>query len=164
MKIKHIFRGGLLAVALLVAGLLLIRNNPWIPGKENSVAVLPFRCLDPDSQCKGFREGFQERLLSDLNETDGFKVVSKISSDRYRDTDETISAIGKELHADYVIEGTIALDDTIVRVWIQLIRAKTDQHVWASVFNGNLKNFKDFQVEVSKEIAGSLDFLIFGRK
>lgn len=164
MKIKLFIRAGLLVSVLIVSGILLLISYQQIFRKENSIAILPFRCLDQDIRGKQFMEGFQEQLIMDLDKTKDLEVISGITPEQFRISQKTIPEIGKELHADYIMEGSITLDDSVIRVWVQLLKTRTDKNIWASVYNGSIQNSIDFQSTVAKDIAGRLDVLLFSRK
>ena len=70
------------------------------------VAVLPFKNLGaPGDQY--FADGLTEEITSRLAGLSGLRVISRTSADQYRSSTQSVRAIGAELGADYVLEGSV---------------------------------------------------------
>ena len=68
---------------------------------------------------------------ADLKWIGALKVVSRTSVMRYKNTVRHLTLIARELGVDAVVEGTVLLPGGRVRISVQLIRAATDEHLWA---------------------------------
>ncbi len=64
---------------------------------KNSIAVLPFRNLSPDSEGILFHEGMTDTLIAKLSKLNDLSVTSRTSVMRYRDEETDIKPIGKVL-------------------------------------------------------------------
>jgi tetratricopeptide (TPR) repeat protein len=91
-------------------------------------------------------------------------VVSRTSVMDYRGTTKKIPEIGRELHVAYVLEGSVRRAGNKVRVTGQLIRAATDEHVWAKSYDRDLTDIFAIQAELAKAIASELDAAISPRE
>tara|TARA_R110002096_G_scaffold20690_1_gene67903 strand:+ start:3882 stop:5666 length:1785 start_codon:yes stop_codon:yes gene_type:complete len=126
--------------------------------RPETLAVLPFADLSADGDHQFFADGMHEELLSRLATIDGLSVISRTSVERYRDTEVSLPAVGAELGATAIIEGSIRVDGDRLRVTVQFIDATTDEHVWAKSFDRQLsvQDIFDLQTEVANEIAEAL--------
>ena len=147
-KIKRHKRGVLLTLAavLLVAvavGYFFVGPAP--PVKEKSIAVLPFENLSEEKSNAYFADGIQDEILTRLSKIADLKVISRTSTERYKDTSQKPSEIAKQLGVANLLEGSVQKTNDQVRVNVQLIRAANDSHVWADTFDRKLTDI--FSVE-----------------
>ena len=128
---------------------------------EKSIAVLPFANLSEDKDANAFfADGVHEDLLTNLAFIRDLHVVSRTSVMQYRNTTKPISEIARELKVAYVLEGSVRRAGNKVRVTGQLIRAATDEHVWANNYDRDLSDVFAIQAELSKSIAGALQAVL----
>jgi adenylate cyclase len=122
--------------------------------------VLPFANMSDDKANAFFAEGMHEDILTSLGMVHDLHVVSRTSVEQYRDTTKPMRQIGQELGVAYVLEGSVQREGNQVRVTGQLIRAVTDEHVWAKSYDRDLTNIFDIQSALATEIAESLSAVI----
>jgi adenylate cyclase len=127
---------------------------------EKSIAVLPFRNLSNDSAQTYFCDGFMEEILNNLQRVNEFTVRSRTSTDQYRKTSKSIKIIGEEMNVNYLIEGSVGKEDNNLKIWVQLINAKTDSHVWANDYTSEMKQVFSLQSEIAKDIATKLEAIL----
>ena len=128
---------------------------------DKSIAVLPFANLSEDKDASAFfADGVHEDLLTNLAFIRDLHVVSRTSVMQYRNTTKTITQIAQELKVAYVLEGSVRRAGSKVRVTGQLIRAATDEHVWANNYDRDLSDVFAIQAELSKAIAGALQAVL----
>ncbi len=86
------------------------------------------------------------------------KVISRTSVMEYRGTTKKIPEIAAELGVANVLEGGIQRSGNQVRINVQLIDARTDEHLWAEIYDRELtaENLFAIQSEISNAIAGAL--------
>jgi len=123
---------------------------------DKSVAVLPFRNLSNDSTQAYFCDAIREEILNHLDKIEAFSVRSRTSTEQYRNTKKTITAIGEELHVNYLVEGSIGLEADEIKIWVQLIDAKTDEHLWSDDFIYQKARIFAIQRDIAKAIAAEL--------
>src|SRR5262249_20135059 len=78
----------------------------------------------------------------------------------YRNTTKPIRQIAQELGVTYILEGSVRRAGNKVRVTGQLIRAATDEHVWAKAYDRELNDIFAIQESLSSEIANALQAAI----
>jgi TolB-like protein len=119
---------------------------------EKTIAVLPFRNLSNDTTQVYFCDGFMEEILNNLQLVKSFTIRSRTSSDQYRNTKKSVITIGKELNVNYLVEGSVAREGDVLKIWIQLIDSKADKHLWSSEYTREMKQIFSLQNEIAEEI------------
>jgi len=130
------------------------------PGaNSNSLAVLPFVNRSNQAEDVYFVDGIHDELLTLLAKIRSFRIVSRTSVMRYRDSDKSIPEISHELKVGYVLEGAVQRAGKNIRVTAQLIDAGKDEHLWAESFDRELTTESLFaiQSEIARAIAKALD-------
>ena len=129
---------------------------PEVVTLEKSIAVLPFKNQSSDSANVYFVNGLMESTLSNLQKIGDFRVVSRTSSEKFRNTDRSIPEIAEELRVNYVVEGSGQRVGDKVLLNIQLIEAATDRPVWSEQYNREVVDIFALQNEVAREIADAV--------
>ena len=128
---------------------------------DKSIAVLPFINMSEDKDANAFfADGMHEDILTNLAFIRDLHVVSRTSVMQYRNTTKPINEIASELKVAYLLEGSVRRAGNKVRVTGQLIRAETDEHVWASSYDRDISDVFAIQAELSKSIAGALQAVL----
>jgi len=112
--------------------------------------------MSEDKDNAFFADGMQEDILTNLALIRQFRVVSRTSVMAYRTTTKSLRQIAQELGVAYILEGSVQRAGNKVRVTGQLIRAVTDEHVWAQAYDRDLTDVFGIQAELSQAIAGAL--------
>src|SRR5206468_734646 len=105
-------------------------------------------------------DGVHEDILTDLANIPELRIVSRTSVLRYRGTVKPMRDIAADLGVAYVLEGSVRREGNTVRVTGQLIRAATDEHVWAQRYDRELKDVFAIQSALATEIAQALQAAI----
>src|SRR5438552_15546029 len=160
-KIKRHKRGVLLtlAAALLAAAAFAYSFYFVAPApspNEKSIAVLPFENRSEDKSNAYFTEGVQDEILTRLSKIRDLKVISRTSTQRYKNTSQNLSQIANQLGVANLLEGSVQKTNDQVRVNVQLIRAANDSHLWAETFDRRLTDIFSVESEVAKAIADQL--------
>ena len=121
--------------------------------KFESLAVLPFLDLSPDSSGQYLSDGVTDELITELAQIGTLRVISRRSSAKYKGTDKSSVQIGHELGVDALIEGTIELVGDRVRIRAQVIDASTDRHLWARSYDREVKDVLSLQSDAAHDIA-----------
>lgn len=124
---------------------------------DKSIAVLPFENLSNNAEDEYFTEGMTDEILTELAQISGLRVLSRTSTTQYKDTKKTMKEIGAELGVANLVEGSVRKVGDRLRVIVQLINAKTDDHLWAETYNREVKDVFAIQSEIALQIATELD-------
>ena len=69
---------------------------------------------------------------------------------------DPLPVIARALDVDYVVEGSVVRQHDRVRVTVQLIDARSDDHLWAETFDRTDRDLLALQADVSETIATRL--------
>ena len=176
-KTRHTGRriiGLTIIVAVIAAGLLvfqLVRSKSAVTPRqsqaatsvpEKSIAVLPFDNLSDDKSNAYFAEGIQDEILTRLSKIADLKVISRSSTQKYKSAPDNLREVGKQLGVANLLEGSVQKIANAVHVNVQLIRAATDEHVWAESYNRKLDDVFGVEGEVASTIADQLNAKLTG--
>jgi len=125
---------------------------------DKSIAVLPFVNRSERKEDEYFTDGMHDELLTRLSRVGALKVISRTSVLQYRETVKAIAQIARELSVATVLEGGVQRSGNQVRINVQLIDARTDEHLWAEIYDRELtaENLFAIQSEISTAIAEAL--------
>ena len=126
--------------------------------RQGSIAVLPFTSRSTDPENALFTDGIHDDLLTSLANVSALKVISRTSVLKYRDTTKNLREIGNDLGVANVVEGSVQRAGNNVRINVQLIDARTDEHIWAKAYDRELtaENIFRIQSEISGAITSAL--------
>src|SRR5438105_8785209 len=133
---------------------------PPVPRK--SIAVLPFENLSDDKANAYFADGIQEEILTRLSRISDLKVISRTSTQRFKNTVEPIAEIAKQLGVATILEGSVRKAGDKARVHVQLIDAQTDSHLWAERYDRELTDIFAVEADIAARIAESLQAKLTG--
>lgn len=121
-----------------------------------SVAVLPFANLSPDPENAFFADGLQEEILATLARAGGLRVISRTSVQEYRDPKRNLREIADALGASYVLEGSVRRAGDEIRLTLQLIDGRKDEHVWAQTYDRKFRDALHLQRTVAQQVAAEI--------
>ncbi|MCA1364996.1 adenylate/guanylate cyclase domain-containing protein [Bradyrhizobium sp. IC3069] len=122
-----------------------------------SIVVLPLANLSGDPEQDYFVDGVTGSLTTDLSRISGSFVIGQHTAFTYKGKLVDARQIGRELNVRYALEGSVQRCDNRLRVNVQLIDAKTGNHLWADRFDKPIADLLDMQDEIVARIARTLD-------
>jgi TolB-like protein/DNA-binding winged helix-turn-helix (wHTH) protein/Tfp pilus assembly protein PilF len=146
---------GFVCVALTL-GLLFFANHRQKQRSDRSitsVAVLPLECLSSEPDQEYFADGVTDELITQLAKGGLFRVTSRTSSMQFKKSHKNLRQIAGELGVEALVEGSIERAGDRVRIRAQLIRASTDQHLWAESYDGTVSDLLPLEDRVARDIA-----------
>jgi TolB-like protein len=136
--------------------------EPARAASRKSIAVLPFENLSEDKANAYFADGIQEEILTRLSRISDLKVISRTSTQRFKNTAEQISEIAKLLGVATILEGSVRKAGDNVRVHVQLIDAENDAHLWAERYDRKLDDIFAVETDIATNIADALQAQLTG--
>jgi len=131
-----------------------------LPGK--SVAVLPFANLSGNPENAYFAAGIQDEIITRLAKIGQLKVVSCLSTQRFKSSPDDVPAIARQLGVANVLQGSVQRSADEVRVNVQLVKGDTDTHLWADTFDRKMTDVFQIESDVAKTIAEKLQAKLTG--
>jgi TolB-like protein/class 3 adenylate cyclase len=106
--------------------------SPSSPINDNpSIAVLAFRNLSGDPERDYFADGVVEDVITTLSRIPLLVVIARNSSYAYKGRSVDVRQVGRELGARYVLDGSIRIAGSRLRISCVLIDAASGRHLWA---------------------------------
>ena len=129
---------------------------------RKSIAVLPFENLSEDKANAYFADGIQEEILTRLSRISDLKVISRTSTQRFKNSPDNIGEIAQQLGVAHILEGTVQKAADQVRVNVQLIDAANDSHLWAERYDRKLTDIFAVESDIAARIAEALQARLTG--
>lgn len=122
------------------------------------LVVLPFANLSNDPAQEYFSDGLTEEMITQIGRLcpGRLGVIARTSSMLFKRSAKSASEIGRELSADYLLEGSVRGDADRIRITAQLIETRTETHLWAETYDRSVGEALTLQAEVAAHIARSL--------
>jgi len=144
---------------LLVTGLFFYKqffSHADFTSKEKSIAVLPFTNMGNDKDNEYFSSGMTDEIITQVSKIPSLKVISRTSVMQYKNSTKSLKQIAEELGVSFVLEGGVQKSGDSVKINAQLIDASSDGHIWAEIYERNIKEIFAIQSEVAQSIAAAL--------
>jgi TolB-like protein/Tfp pilus assembly protein PilF/lambda repressor-like predicted transcriptional regulator len=159
---SKIIAGSFISLALIVLMYFIIPKLFISSEKlDKSIAVLPFENWNNEEEFQHLGDAIANEISTQLSLIHQFHVISYTSSSQYKESEKPpISQIGKELHANFIIEGTVERQVENVSIHVQVINAADDYHLWAHEFKGKWKDIFTIRANIAKKVAEELNAVL----
>jgi TolB-like protein len=151
---------GIACVAVLIAAV-----GWWrVPhqGAPIPIAVLPLITLSQDPNSDYFADGLTGEIIRDLSIIDGLVVRSQTSSFVFKGKRQNLRDAGRQLNAEYIVEGSVLRSGQQLRIDAQLVRVRDDFPLWSGRYDRELTDIFAIQDEISQGIVNSLRLQLGG--
>jgi TolB-like protein/DNA-binding winged helix-turn-helix (wHTH) protein/tetratricopeptide (TPR) repeat protein len=154
---KRYLAPGVGLACLIAVVFLVFHTAPKVFGTSStavqSVAVLPLKNLSGDPTQEYFSDSMTDEITTQLAKISRLNVPSAASVVRYKNTSASASEISRDLKVDAFVEGSVVRTGDKIRVTAQLIDARTDRHIWAEDYQGDLRDVLVLQNDIATAIA-----------
>ena len=123
---------------------------------EPRVAVLPFENLSGDPADERLVDGLTDALTTALAKVSSLHVKPRASVMVYKDARKALSATGRRLKVDAVVQGSVVHCGSSVRVTAQLLSVATEEHLWAESYDHEFHDLLAFQRDVAGAITAQV--------
>ena len=111
------------------------------------VAVLPFKYSGGNAELAALAEGLSEDIVPACRASPTCKVIARSSTSRYVNEAVDVRAVGKELGARYVMEGSLRQAGAKLRLAVQLVDAAPGAHLWAENYERSFSAETVFELQ-----------------
>ena len=126
-------------------------------GELSSVAVLPLVNVGGDTANDYFSDGMTDELANALGKLPGLRVASRTSTYAFKGKKEAnVSDIGRTLHVQAVLEGTVRRAGDRLRVSAQLTNVSDGLALWSDIYERQAKDVFQVQDDIARSIADAL--------
>jgi TolB-like protein/Tfp pilus assembly protein PilF len=154
---SKVFTVSFILLILILSGYFVIPgifkfNEP----SENSIAVLPFENIGNDEENSWLSNEVSTEIRIQLNSIDGIIVRNTDAFKMNSHSDKSIATIGKELNANFLINGSTHRLEDQIRISVNLSNTITNSQIWSEQFECSTKDLQTTQREIAKQLAYKL--------
>ncbi|HXC07855.1 MAG TPA: winged helix-turn-helix domain-containing protein [Steroidobacteraceae bacterium] len=126
------------------------------------LAVLPFDNLSGDPNQEFLSDGLTEEMIAQLGKLnpDQLTVIARGSVAKYKGSTLSVNQIGRELHTDYLVEGSVRRVPDRVRITVHLIQVSDQTDRWAESYDRDVKDILALQDSVARTIADRINITL----
>ena len=151
------------ATACVVVAIIALGARWWFhKNVPIPIAVLPLNNLSEDSGHDYFADGLTGEIIHNLSIIDGLAVRSQTSSFAFKGKPKNMREAGKQLEADYIVEGSVQRVGQQLRITVQLVRVSDDFPLWSGRYDRELTDILAIEDEISRGIVNSLRLKLGG--
>jgi DNA-binding winged helix-turn-helix (wHTH) protein/tetratricopeptide (TPR) repeat protein len=133
------------------------RIDSVVAGREaDSMAVLPFRVLVPNSASPALALGLADTLITQLSRIPGLRVSSLFAVRPFDAADCDPMAAGRALRVDVVLEGSLQADAQRIRISARLLHVADGRALWSDDFDEPMKSLFEVQDAVARKVVAAL--------
>lgn len=157
------------AVVLMIVGSWFAWSRARIrpqPAKGKSMlAVLPLETLTGDAGQDYFGDGLTEELITQLGNLDAqhLGVIARTSVMYYKNRQQPLQQVGRELGVQYVLEGSVRRDHEQARISVRLVRIADGTTLWTDSYDRHVGDVLSLQSEIAQRIGRELQVQVLGR-
>jgi serine/threonine-protein kinase len=124
------------------------------PTKIHTLAVLPVNASGDMSQ-DYLADGLTDAVINGLSQLGSVNVISYTSVSRFKmmKMKPSLRDMARQLHADAVLEASVARDRDLVRVSGRLVRASDGHPIWTRMYERQIGNALELENDVASAIA-----------
>jgi len=126
-------------------------------GSIESIVVLPFGNYTGDDTLDDAISGMHSLLISKIGEIAGLRIIGRVTSDLYKNTDKSIQQITRELNVDAAIElDVMFMGDTIFFQPRLMSGGRKEKQLWIGDYMEAKGNLFEVYNQVIKQIVGEV--------
>lgn len=149
------------AALIVLAGMIWFlntRTHPRIGRGRAMLAVLPFQDLTPERSQDYFITGLHDEMIAQLGRLDPGRlgVIARTSTVPYATNRKPVDQIGRDLHVDYILDGTVRRSADHYRITAELIQVSDQTHLWTQTYEPSLSDMLALQDDVARRVSAAL--------
>lgn len=130
---------------------------PHLATGRPTIAILPFVNMSGDPGQEYFSDGITQDIVSRLSKYRWLNVLARNTTFAYKGRAVDIQRIAADLHAHYVVSGSVRRAGNRIRVTAELIDAGTGDHEWAEQYDRELQDIFAVQDEITESVVAQLE-------
>jgi serine/threonine protein kinase/tetratricopeptide (TPR) repeat protein len=133
---------------------------PGLAAPSRSVVVFGFSNLTGDPK-DYFSAGISEEVMNALTRINQLHVRAgpPLSPDG---PSIDVSAVARKLNVANILQGSVRKTGAHLRVAVQLIDVGNGDHLWSHIYDRELKDALDLQIEIAERVASTLNVTLLG--
>ncbi len=138
-------------------------KSTTVSASERSIAILPFRPLDPKPEDEYLGLGMTDALITRLSNLHKIIVRPVGAVRKYATVDDPIAA-GRQLAVQSVLEGSIQRSGDRTRVTVRLLRVADGELLWGDEFDEKFTDMFSVEDSISQKVANALTINLSGEE
>jgi tetratricopeptide (TPR) repeat protein len=150
--------------AVLILAFLLFIYPGWLQGEKSlsisggdmqyaSIAVLPVSNLIGDTLLDWIPMSIHDDIITPLSTTRDLVVRPKQSTMQYKNSDDPIPSIAKELQVSHILETAVKGGEEALRLEVRLVGVKPKEHyIWTKTYNTSWEEIAGLYPEIISQI------------
>jgi adenylate cyclase len=122
-----------------------------------SIAVLPFTNMSGDPEHDYFADGMTEDIITGLSHLKWLFVIARNSMFSYKSRAVDVRQVAQDLGVRYVLEGSVRVSGSRIRITGQLIEAASGRHIWAERYDRQLDDVFAVQDEITASVVAAIE-------
>ena len=127
--------------------------RPTVVSQTPSLAVLPFVNESGDGEIEYLADGLAESLIGRFSGDPSMRIRPYSTVARYKDTQLTPEAIGKELNVGYLLTGRLTKRGESVRLFLSLVDVASGYQTWGKQYERDVGSLAILQGEIANDVA-----------
>lgn len=125
--------------------------------KIRSIAVMPFRSLDENTESKVVSLGLSEELQDRLRDLEGIELTPGRSARAFASKNLAVPELGEQLQVNYLVEGSTRLIEDEYRIYIALTDTKSGTLIWSRIYQAGNNELFSVQEDIINQLADHLN-------
>jgi adenylate cyclase len=150
----------ILLVALLgyLGYYFLSENRDQVPDTDQSVLILPFDNYTGTDTLDYFVAGMHDALIADIGKISALRVISKTTSNAYKNVDKSIPEIAAELGVNIVIEASVLCLGDSACLQIKAVGVYPEEkQLWVQDFKEEKSQILNLYYDITKQISDKIN-------
>ena len=153
-----------LLLVVVATGAVLIRScGGGAAVNPATAAVLPFADLSEAKDQAYFSDGLTDELITALSRVEGLRVAARTSSFQFRGREIDVADVGRRLHVDAILEGSVRRSGNRLRITAQLVSTRDGYQLWSEAYDRELKDVFAVQEDIARAIISALQVKLGAR-
>lgn len=136
------------------------QSSPPVERRHPVIAVLPFEALTGDKTWQRRGAGLSAEIATELARNGWLDVVAPEATESL--VGSTLLPAAETLGARFLLGGTLAAEEDVLRVSARMMDAETGKLIWSDRWNRDETGFLDLEADVLDRIAGPLGGALTG--
>jgi TolB-like protein/Flp pilus assembly protein TadD len=145
------------AALTLYLGAAQLRQAPVVPvASFRTLAVLPLDNGDTDASNEFYASGITDALIAQLGAAVDLRVISRTSAIHANSAGKSMAAIGRELGADAIVQGTVRRSADRVRLDLRLSDSASGHILWSDTFERSARDILVLQADAVRAVVAGV--------
>lgn len=156
---KNIFALALIGLLIVAGGIgvwFFLNRSAASAAPIESIAVMPFVYENGNAETEYLSDGMTESLINNLSQLPNLTVKARSTVFHYKGKEIEPQKIGGELSVQAVLLGRIIERGDDLSLSLELVDAKTNNHLWGEQYNRKMTDLAVLQTEIARDVSNKL--------